>query len=233
MRLKIISTATKNNLLLIILVFVFACSPLDRDYNPRTVKEDLKTLREIGVPEYNVLLLEGYIKGQKLNNLGIDSTLTYEELLEVAKTEKMRLEMNWYINNLSKTLKQNREEKSIDSLNSFFSLTLMDKSYDGDAFKDYISIELNITNKSKANLKGLKGILIFYDLFGDVLKKSEIKCDIALPAGQSILFNARLPFNTLIDKDIELYQMDKSQFTIKFIPSEILFSDGKKISASQ
>jgi hypothetical protein len=233
MRLKNNRKAMKTSFLLIILVFVIACSPLDRDYNPKTVKEDLKTLREIGVPEYNVLLLEGYIKGQNMNDLDIDSTLTYEELLEVAKTEKMRLEMNWYINNLSKTLKQNREEKSIDSLNSFFTMTLMDKSYDGDAFKDYISIELNITNKSKANLKGLKGILIFYDLFGDVLKKSEIKCDIALPAGQSILFNARLPFNTLIDKDIELYQMDKSQFTIKFIPSEILFSDGKKISASQ
>ena len=211
----------------------FLFTSLDRDYNPRTVKEDLNTIREIGVPEYDVILLEGYIKAQRMNNLEIDSTLTYEELLEVAKNEKMKLEMDWYLKNLSDTIKKNQVKKSLDSLNSLFTLTLMDKSYDGDAFKDYISIELSIGNKSAVDLKGLKGIIIFYDLFGDVLKKSELKCDILVAAGQSAIFSARLPFNTLIDRDIELYQMDKSQFTIEFIPSEILFSDGKKISASQ
>lgn len=212
------------------LLFFFACSPLDREYNPQTVEEDLQTLREIEVPEPDVLLLEGYIKAQQMNNIEIDSTLSYEDLLLIAKTEKMRLEVNWYISDLSERIKQERITSMIDSLNSFFTLLLKDKSYDHDAFREYIGLELLISNKSAIDIKGIKGEIKFYDLFGDLLKRAEIKCDSSIAAGKELSFYARIDYNYLIDNDLKFFQMDYSKFTTQFIPREIIFADGKKIS---
>ncbi len=216
-------------LLFFILIFV-SCSPLDKDYNPRNLKDDLTDIEEMGIPQSDLILLEGYLETQKMNNLTIDTTLSYEELLEKARTEKITLEVEWYKNHLTKTILEKKNQQTLDSLNSFFSLTLLDKYVDTDAYRDYINVILNIENKSKIEIKGLRGTMNFYDLFGDLIKKSELKCDDPIPPKQSIQFTSRIVFNALLETDIVLMEKDKTKFYLVFKPTTILLANGQTIS---
>jgi hypothetical protein len=216
---------------LLMLAFLFAsCGPLNKQYNKNTFHNDLKEIKETGIPEEDTILLNYYIKNALVNGKKIDSNATYKQLLEKAKTEKTKREINAFMKEDSIKNASLKEKTKADELKKIISVAFVSVAATTSDQGGEFTILLNIQNNGAKNIKAFKGIMIFYDLFGAVIKKYELKYNLIVNAKEAKTYYYRTKFNDKIESDVALSEMDEENIHFVFEPVQILFLDGTEMN---
>lgn len=212
----------------LMLVLLYGCSPLDKKYNKTTLPQDLKDIKDYGASNSDTALLHFYIDNMSLRKADISPNTTYKVLLEQANAAFINRLLSDIKNENEIASKTNIERAKADSMRNIVSVSLVSKDYNDNGFKETIQMKFNIHNNGDKDIRAFRGSITFKDVFGDVLKRYDMECDILIAAHQAIMYNAQVKYDQLIDGDVKLLNADISDIQFVFDPKLILFDDGTK-----
>lgn len=101
-------------------------------------------------------------------------------------------------------------------------------SFNGSDFQDQIQMDLNFNNKTDKNIRGVQGIITFYDMFDNEIKALNIAYDKGIPAGQSKVWSSGTDYNQFIDEDTKLKDTELKDLKYKWEVKMIVYEDGSK-----
>ena len=133
----------KITVIFLLVIVLVSCGPLDKEYNKATVQQDLKEIREGGIAETDVMLLDYYLDSKIKIKGNIPSHATYKILLEEARIDQMRRILGEFKRNDENTLYQVNEQVRIDSLKKNLKVTLLSKEYISTADGEEFLIKVN------------------------------------------------------------------------------------------
>jgi hypothetical protein len=220
----------KTLLTLCLLVLISGCSPLDKKYNNSTLTQDLKDIKDYGVSGSDTALLRFYIENKSFRKTDIQPNTTYKKLLELSRSAFTSRVLNDIKANDEVSLKKSLEQAKTDSMRNIISVSLFSKDYNDNGFKESIQMKFNLHNNGEKDIRAFKGEIIFKDVFGDILKKYNMECDVLIAAHQAIVYNAQIKYDQLLDSDVKLLNSDISDIQFVFDPKLILFDDGSKMT---
>jgi hypothetical protein len=211
-------------------MLLVSCGPMNKRYNTKTYKNDIKEIKETGVSDGDTLLLSYYIQRANAKKEKIDSNSTYKELLEKARTEKMRREIKAFAYEDSAKATHQQEKARADELKKILSVAFVSVAVLTSDAESEFTILLNIQNNGTKNIKAFKGTMTFYDLFGAAVKRYELKYDMQVNAKEIKSYYFKTKYNDKSESDIALSEMDEAGIRFVFQPQQILFLDGTEMS---
>lgn len=215
----------KKALLILSSLIMLACSSsLDKTYSELTIQADATELRK-ELDSSEVKLLIGSIFRLTLAQKDLTS-MTYREILEDGKVwqaEQDRVEAE------QKALQEKaaREEgERIARLQNAVMVTCFKKGYTKIDYQDYITYSFAIQNKSKQEIRALKGEILFNDLFDEKISTISFTYDQPIKAGATVNWNASTDYNQFDDDDVRLKNKDLKDVKIVWKPVKVIFNDG-------
>lgn len=206
-----------------------SCGPLDKKFSSKEYKEDLKAIKDTGVPGRDIVLLNYYIS--RADTAKIGKGTTYKQLLDSAYNYKMMREIGRFIKEDSIRTLTAVQKKKIDSLNSTVSITFVSIDLVKSEAEEWgFTLLLNIANKSGKDIKAFKGTITFKDVFGETIRKEEFKYDLILKAGGIKSYYYRMYYNKKSSADQVLAETETEKIIFKFEPSVIVFTDGTELN---
>ncbi|WP_282087072.1 hypothetical protein [Aquimarina algiphila] len=100
------------------------------------------------------------------------------------------------------------------------------KEYD---YEEFITYNFIIHNKSDKDIRAIKGLISFTNLFGDEINSLGFVYDEPIKSGKKNNYNATTDYNQYIDRDRDLKNKDLKDLKVIWKPEKIIFSDGSSI----
>ncbi|MDB9755887.1 hypothetical protein OAB20_06345 [Winogradskyella sp.] len=218
----------KGILLIGIVTLLISCSsPMDKNFNEKTAKEDIEAIRsKIDTTEFQLLagsMMRLKFKGEKIEEM------TYSEILEDGKKWKIEQEK---IEAEQKALaeKAAREEaEKFKRLNEAVVVSCFEKGYAKYDYEDYITYKFVIKNKSDKKVRAVKGEISFTNLFDDKISSLSFVYDKPIEAGKEVTWNATTDYNQFKDEDKTLKNKDLKDLKVVWKPEKIIFEDGTSL----
>ena len=132
-----------------------------------------------------------------------------------AKLEKERLE----------TLSKLNDALTV----SVLSLTFRNSDFNSSRYSDDFVIKIGFENHTDKDLVGVKGVVIFKDIFGDVIKKVGLSNDDDIKAHKTHTWVGTLDYNQFMDPDNKLRTTSFDKLKIEWEPEVYIFSDGSQM----
>ena len=176
-------------------------------------------------------LLAGYVTRKQLagEDTGI---ITVAEAIENQRQFKIEKEAREQEEaRLAEEARQQREEK-VAAFRKIVTVALTDtkllpKNYDVSRYSPVYQLTLVVENKSERDIRGVKGTIIFRDLFEDQILRSGLSLDKAVAAGEKKTISGYgLEINQFMDDHAKLATTDYKDLKFEFVPEAIVFSDG-------
>ena len=98
-------------------------------------------------------------------------------------------------------------------------------------YHDTIAITVAFQNKSAKSLTGVKGQLVFKDIFGDTIKSAGLKVDDEIGAGKTYVWNGSMEINQFMSSDTKLAGIPQEKLKTVWEPETYLFGDGTSLKA--
>lgn len=95
---------------------------------------------------------------------------------------------------------------------------------------DYLSFNIQQTNKSAKDIRGFKGVFAIKDIFGDEIIKISFKSDDVLRTGQSKKDKMSLNYNQFMDAHQKLRSTAMENLRVEWQPEMIMFADGTALN---
>ncbi|MDD3488113.1 MAG: hypothetical protein PHH35_02055 [Candidatus Pacebacteria bacterium] len=96
-------------------------------------------------------------------------------------------------------------------------------------YQDKITMDLKFTNKTDKNIRGVQGVLTFYDIFDNKIKAVNVGYDQVISAnGSNTWLNVGTDYNQFIDKDVKLKNTELQNLQYKWEVNTIIYEDGSK-----
>ncbi len=113
-------------------------------------------------------------------------------------------------------------------LNKNVNVTVENKEFREVGYQSFIVISLKIYNHTDKDIKGVSGMLTFYDIFGNKIKAITVPYDDVegLPGNAVTDYEAGMDFNQFIDTDVKLRDTDFQNLKYKWVTEKIVYSDG-------
>lgn len=128
----------------------------------------------------------------------------------------------------------NKEEESpilaVNDLTNKVGFEVVEKKFIEGNFQDNIAFTFQLTNKTDKSIEGVKGSVIFNDLFGDQIQKVSLSYDEGLAENQSKLYKASIDYNPFMEKDVELRNIDIEKMKYEWEVNTIIYTDGTQES---
>lgn len=164
---------------------------------------------------------------------------TADEIIALGKTVKAKKAGNDEKSNnettdsasLSELKKSAQSDATVEMLKKTVSVTLKSKKYVKYNYEDGIDITLSIQNNGDKDIKGIKGLAHFKDMFGDKITSVNLSYDSGVKAGKTAEYNGTLDYNQFDAKDKKLAGIETKNIDFSFTPTTIIFEDGTKISS--
>lgn len=107
---------------------------------------------------------------------------------------------------------------------------LAEDIYNG-RYSPEVLFDFDIFNKSSKSIKGIQGVLVVYDLFGDEIIK--INCDFtgkSISSKSSTVYNdMSIEINEFKDEHVSLYNEEYADLNFEYIVNMIVYTDGTTI----
>lgn len=144
--------------------------------------------------------------------------LTLTEKAEAAKQEKLAKEI------------QEKEDAEKARLRQVVTMALVEKSFVGSdpmsgRYQDYITLKVAIENNSDKDVKALKGVLIFKDIFGDEIIEVNFKYDEGIKALSRTTWEGGIDYNQFNDSHQRLRDIELKNLSLQWEPQTIIFED--------
>lgn len=95
-------------------------------------------------------------------------------------------------------------------------------------YQTQITMDLKFTNETDKEIKGVEGVLTFFDIFDNKISATKISYDKGIPASQSKVWKSGIDFNQFMDEDIKLKNTELEDLKYKWEVSTIIYADGNK-----
>jgi len=96
-------------------------------------------------------------------------------------------------------------------------------------YRDQQVITLGFQNKTPREIAGVKGTLIFIDMFGEAVGRISFAYDKGIKPGESIQWIASRELNQFDEGDKAMARLEDGKYKTKFEPDAVVFSDGTKL----
>jgi hypothetical protein len=114
------------------------------------------------------------------------------------------------------------------------SKTYVPKNIYAERFNDRVTFVIAIKNNSPKNIAGVKGVIVFQDMFGSPIKRMNLSLDESIPArGEKIFDRYYMDVNQFESEDQKLAGTDLQKMKVIFEPEMIVFADGSKETAPE
>ena len=105
-------------------------------------------------------------------------------------------------------------------------LTITNKRFVEAKYQEFIVFDVRYDNHTGKDIRGVKGNIIAYDLFGDKLINLAVKVDEGIASGLSHKDVAGFKYNQFIEWHGTLKATELQNMTYEFIPKVIIYTDG-------
>ncbi|MBY0360160.1 MAG: hypothetical protein K2W82_19310 [Candidatus Obscuribacterales bacterium] len=226
------------------LILLGGCSTvkdkLITEKNKDTILEEIKDTRDLTVEEVRILMgrifrvgmsnafgkgkEDSFPVGKTIGEVIADERKSAAEAAKKEEEEKVRRE------------KAAAEDEALrQNMRNSLSVTVYEKGFrDSDwqngIYKDVITLKVAYENHSNKDIRGFKGTVVFNDLFGKLIAKSNLQEDEILPAGKAKKVALTIDYNQFLDTDTRLKTTELKNMNITWEPDTILFTDGTNIS---
>lgn len=96
-------------------------------------------------------------------------------------------------------------------------------------YQTYFSMHIKFNNKTDRPIAGVKGELLFSDMFGELIKKIRVSYDQGVPANDTALFKGTVDYNQFMDADNKLRSVNKEKMKVEWVPGYYIFEDGTEM----
>jgi hypothetical protein len=109
--------------------------------------------------------------------------------------------------------------------------TVLPADMNAGRFGDRIKMSVAFKNKSNKDVAGVKGRLIFKDIFGDKIKSVGLKVDDPIAAGGTYVWEGGMDANQFMQEDTKLANTPLEKLKVVWEPNSYLFKDGSSLKA--
>jgi hypothetical protein len=154
---------------------------------------------------------------------------TYKELLiEAENFEAEQKKKEEEEKRLALEEERRREEIAL-KISQSLTFALTKKGFTEYKYQEYLTFTFTFKNKTDRDILGVKGIVTFYDIFGDEIKKLRLSYDEDIQAGKTVNYFAQTDYNQFIAEDTKLKNTELDKLKVDWEPQQLIFSDGEKI----
>lgn len=204
----------KNVILFTPLLFVLlSCvDTIDKKVTKEHFVEDMKIIKEKYASTYTK---EDFNTVQDEAGMaafvGVGVGKTYKELLDETKACRLK------------------QKERLDRLNQSLKMELLDFAKIEVNNRCAWAFEFNMVNSTKKDIRAFKGTFYMTDLFGEVLDSIAIQCDEPIKAKSKAHTTTQKEMDINDAGEAKLFLKTKDNVKCKFVPHDILFSDGSSL----
>ena len=100
--------------------------------------------------------------------------------------------------------------------------------YMSGTYQDQITMSLKFTNTTDNEIRGVEGVLTFYDIFDNKISSTKVSYVESIPANGSKVCESGTDYNQFMDEDVKLKNTELKDLKYKWEVSTIIFADGSK-----
>lgn len=176
---------------------------------------------------------------------GIEFGTTIKQALEEQRAWQIEFDKEEAIRQAKAKEKREREEKLKaeteaeraaaeklinEAVTVTFIRTWIDKAdYRSGSYSDYQNFRVAVKNESDKDIKGVRGEVVFYDLFDSERGSVIFTIQQNIKPGATYTWTGGRDYNEFMDEHKKIASLEVGKFTTKFVPRSILFADGKKV----
>ncbi|WP_429023793.1 hypothetical protein [Aeromonas allosaccharophila] len=154
----------------------------------------------------------------------IDAQKSWEEAQRQAKAQQDALAAEV----------QKKQLESLKEMNGALTTSLLKFAYvpantDAQQYSDFFEVQIAFKNNTQDKIIGVRGVVVFKDVFGDTIKSINLSNDGDIQAGATVIYNGTMDYNQFMDDDKKLRNTDKSKLIFEWIPDTYLFDGGKRL----
>jgi len=97
-------------------------------------------------------------------------------------------------------------------------------------YQDSFSLVIALQNNMDKDMSGVKGTVVFADMFDDEIKRVNLSLDEGIQAKQTFRWEGTFGFNQFMDEDVKLRNTELTKMKISWEPEVYLFADGTKMT---
>lgn len=112
---------------------------------------------------------------------------------------------------------------------SVLSLEFRDSDFSRSRYSDDFVITIGFDNHTAKDMIGVKGVLAFKDVFGDLILRTGVSMDQDIPAGKTYRWVGTIDYNRFLDSHRKLRTTDFEKMKIEWEPEVYLISDGSEL----
>ena len=133
------------------------------------------------------------------------------------------------------TIEQNSPTEDITAPNKLrekIDMSVTSKKFDpanaeNSQYQSYITVGFKFSNKTAKDVRGVEGIIVFYDIFQNEIKRVSISYDdTPIAANTEKTWIASIKYNQFMDSDIKLNNTELANLKYVWLPSTIIYQDG-------
>lgn len=215
----------KNIIKALTLCLLAACTaPFSRKYNERTFTEDINEIIEKKILDTSeTAQLSLYIS--MYNNKQPLKGKTYAELWEENQRFQIEEVKKQRVENLIQTTKIEEERKLKESI----SLSINSKTTTKINNQELTIYSFWATNNTSKSIRAFKGNVIFKDLFDEEISTITLSYNETIHASDSVVCVFQSPYNSFMQSDKKLKEIDLKNLHIEWSPLKIIFTDNSTL----
>ena len=113
---------------------------------------------------------------------------------------------------------------------SLLDITFRGSDYERDIYSDYFAMRIGCENRTSRDIAGIKGTVLFKDIFGDLIQGVRLSYDDGVAARDSVVWNGTMDYNQFDDDDKKLRNTSRDKLKVEWEPDTYLFTDGSKMT---
>ncbi len=218
-----------KKLIYLLLIIAFAsCSTntLEKVYDEDSVQSDFKSIEKIDSTAVPLIL--GTIMRYEMTDVNYKQ-MTYGEILADGKAYKAEQERLEAEREAAKQRALAAEAERMKRLTESVIVSCVKKGYQESDYREYITYVFAIENLTDKEVIGVKGDLVFNDIFEEEIKVIGFSYDKAVPAGTIKRWEATTDYNMFSNSDQKLKDKPLDKLKVIWKPEKIIFADGSVI----
>jgi hypothetical protein len=205
--------------------------------NKDTFMDEIKEMKGLTVDEVRLLIayqLRGGLSkafgGKNRSPVGKTVGQLIEEGRKDAEAEKTEADKQKRLVEEAKA----KEEATAAELRKTLTLTVYEKGFMpsdpmNGRYEDHMTIRCAYENTSDKDIRAFKGTVVFQDLFGVEVYRSNLTISDPIKTGTKAKWDGLIKYNQFIEAQSRFRHADLKDMKVTWLPSSIIFADGTKV----
>jgi len=194
-----------------------------------------------GLSDGDKSLLAGYMArlkiGEAVGGQGIPAGTTVGQAIDaqkqwIAQQEQYKAQQEQLKQQLEAKQAAAAAELSKTIVMTFLGQKHVPQDFRAGRYENLWDVRIGIKNTGTKALKGVRGLLVVKNTFGDVITKTQLTIEADIPPGGDYVWNGSRKLNQFDDEDQKLMNLQDGKFSTEIQPILAVFADGTKVGES-